>query len=77
MSEPAVRGLRDDLINHKVIATFCFLADVLRSTNVQQTILQGARLNFLKILDVVVGLIQTLQKKSEHPEGPKGSYFDR
>lgn len=41
--EPAVRGLRDELIQPKVIATMCFLADVLQSTNTLQIILQGAR----------------------------------
>ena len=47
-SEPAVCRLRDDLINHKVVLSLYFLADVLNSTNVLQPILQGARLNFFE-----------------------------
>ena len=42
-----------------------------------QTILQGARLNFLKIPNAVVNLIQTIQRKSEHLEEPKGTYFGK
>ena len=44
---------------------------------VLQTILQGVRLNFFKIPNVVANLIETLQRRSDHPEEPKGSYFGR
>ena len=57
--------------------SLCFLTDILKSTNVLQTILQGARLNFLKIPNPVANLVQTLQRKSDHPEEPKGCCFGR
>ena len=38
--EPAVRGVRDELVEPKNIAMLCFLADVLKSTNTFQTVLQ-------------------------------------
>ena len=44
---------------------------------VLQTILQGVRLNFFKIPNVVANLIETLQRRSDHPEEPKGSYSGR
>ena len=68
-SEPAVRGLRDDLVKPKTIVTLCFLADILKSTNILQTVLQDARLNFLQI--------PQSHEKSENPKEPKGCYFGR
>ena len=41
--EPTVRGLRDSLAKLKVIATLCFLTDILLSTNALQTFLQRPR----------------------------------
>ena len=76
-SEPAVRGLRDDLVKPKTITTLCFLADILKSTNILQTVLQGARLNFLQIPQSVDRLVTTLHEKSENPKEPKGCYFGR
>ena len=35
------------------------------------------RLNFFKIPNVVANLIEMLQRRSDHPEEPKGSYFGR
>ena len=74
-SEPAICGLRDDLVKPKTIATLCFLADILKSTNILQTALQGARLNFLQIPQSVDRLVTTLHKKSKNPKEPKGCYF--
>lgn len=45
--EPAVDGGRDELVQEKRIAILCFLAGILKSTNVLQTILQESRLSFL------------------------------
>ena len=75
--EPAVRGVRDDLVEPKNIAMLCFLADVLKSTNALQTTLQGSRLNFLDIPPAVDKLIAALKKKAENPEEPSGGYFSR
>lgn len=43
--EPAVDGGRDELVQEKRIAILCFLAGILKSTNVLQTILQESRLS--------------------------------
>jgi len=75
--EPAVRGLRDELVKPKMIATLCFLTDVLESTNVLQTFLQGARLNFLQLPSEVNKLVVILQNKIDHPEHPAGCYFGK
>ena len=76
-SEPAVRGLRDALVKPKSIAMFCFLTDILYSTNSLQTFLQGARLNFLQLPREVDKLISCLELKAENPRHPAGCYFDR
>ena len=73
--EPAVRGLRDELIQPNVIATMCFLADVLQSTNTLQRILQRARLNFLQIPIEVNKLLNTLRSKAYQPIEPPTCYF--
>ena len=73
--EAAVRRLRDELIQPNVIATMCFLADVLQSTNMLQTILQGACLNFLQIPVEVNKLLNTLRSKADQLMEPPTCYF--
>ena len=73
--EPAVRGLRDSLVQPNMIATLCFLTDVLKSTDILQAILQGSRLNFVQIPTGVQKLIDTLRLKAENPMQPAGCYF--
>ena len=75
-NEPAVRGVRDDLVKPNTIATICFLADVLQLTNVLQCVLQGARLNFLEVKSEVTKLVDKLKKKSDDIS-ENGSYFQK
>ena len=46
-----------------MIAMLCILTDVLKSTNILQTILQGSQLNFVEIPTEVQKLIDTLRLK--------------
>ena len=75
--ESAVRGLCDSLLQSNMIAILCFLTDVLKSTNVLQTILQGSRLNFVEIPAEVQKLIDTLRLKAENPMQTAGCYFSK
>ena len=68
--EPAVRGVREELVQEKNTATLCFLADILKSTNVLQTSLQGSRLNFLEIKPAVENLLKILRSKAEALNSP-------
>ena len=74
--EPAIRGLRDDLIKPNMIATISFLTDVLASTNALQTFLQGERLNFLQLPAKVERLITALRAIAANPMSPR-LYFSR
>ena len=56
--EPTVNGVRDELVQEKGIAILCFLAGILKSTNVLQTILQESRLTFLEIKPAVENLLK-------------------
>ena len=47
--EPAVRGLRDNLIKPITIAILGILRDVLLMTNSMQRLFQSSRLNFVEI----------------------------
>ena len=58
--EPAIHGVRDELVQEKRIAILCFLAGILKSTNVLQTILQESRLNFLEIKPAVENLLKII-----------------
>ena len=58
-----------------MIATLCFLADVIKSTNTLQTYLQGARLNWYQIPREIARLIKTLTDKGDNPSQPPTSYF--
>lgn len=75
--EPAVLGLRDKLIQPKMIAVLCLLTDILHCTNKLQTFLQGARLNFLQIPSEVEKLLSLLQKKIEELFHPPGCYLSK
>ena len=61
--EPAVDGVRDELVQEKRIAILCFLAGILKSTNVLQTILQESRLSFLEIKPAVENLLKIIWSK--------------
>ena len=74
--EPAIRGLRDDLIKPNMIATISFLTDVLANTNALQTFLQGERLNFLQLPAEVERLITALRAIAANPMSPR-LYFSR
>eukprot|EP00111_Clytia_hemisphaerica_P019691 TCONS_00058113-protein len=65
--EPAVRGLRDDLIKPTTIATLCILTDVIMMTNTMQKFLQSSRLNFLDIPREKEKLIEKLNAKYNSP----------
>ena len=58
--EPAVDSVRDELVQEKRIAILCFLAGILKSTNVLQTILQESRLTFLEIKPAVENLLKII-----------------
>ena len=68
--KPAVCGVQDELVQEKNIPMLCFLADILNSTNVSQTILQGLRLNFLEIKPAVENLLKILRSKAEALNSP-------
>ena len=65
--EPAVQGILQQLTTPSTVATLCFLADVLDSTNSLQIFLQTAHLNFLDIPGVVDSLIEVLQSIRDDP----------
>ena len=76
--EPAVRGVRDELVREKNIVTLCFLADILKSNNVLQTILQGSRLNFLEIKPASCeNLLKILRSKAEARNSQDGCYYSK
>ena len=75
--EPAVHGLCDCLIQPNMIATLCFLTDVLKSKIVLQTIVQGSQLNLVAILNEVQKLPDTLILKADNPMQPAGCYFSK
>ena len=70
-----IRGLRDALVDPRMIATLCFLADVIKSTNVLQTYMQGARLNWYQIPNGISKLKSFLAGKAKEPTEPKTSHF--
>ena len=74
--EPSVLGVRDSLVKPEMIATLCFLTDVILLTNKLQVFLQGARLNFVELPAQVNQLIADLREKLRCPEAP-GSYFSK
>ena len=74
--EPAVLGVRDELVKPNTIATMCFLADVLQLTNILQCVLQGSKLNFLQLKYEVEKLIGKLKTKYDVLSQP-GSYFEK
>ena len=57
-----------------MIATLCFLADVIKSTNVLQTYMQGARLNWYQIQNGISKLKSFLADKAKEPSEPKTSH---
>ena len=75
--EPAVRGLRDNLIKPITIATLCVLTDILLMTNSMQKFLQSSRLNFVEIPKEKEKLIEKLQAKYDSPSSPDNSYFGK
>ena len=62
---PAVSRLRYNLVKSDNKATLCFLAVVIATTNVLQTVLPGAKLNFLQLPSAVQKLIHVLEAKAE------------
>ena len=72
--EPAIRGFRDELIKPSTIATISFLVDVLTSTNMLQTFLQGERLNFLQLPAEVERLITALKAIAANPMATRSYY---
>ena len=66
--EPAVRGLRDNLIKPITIATLCILTDVLSMTNSMQRFLQSSRLSFVEIPKEKEKLIEKLKAKYDSPQ---------
>ena len=75
--EPAVRGLRDNLIKPITIATLCILTDVLSMTNSMQRFLQSSRLSFVEIPKEKEKLIEKLKAKYDSPSSPETSYFGK
>ena len=75
--EPAVCGLRDNLVKTKIIVALCFFTDVLLSTNKLQKFLQGSRLDFMEIPSVVNTLIEKLKAKRENPALSQGCYYSK
>lgn len=65
----------NELVNANSIATLCILADILAYTNILQTFLQGARLNFLELPGKVDKLLKCLRLKASNPELPETSNF--
>ena len=65
----AIYKRKSDLISHKVIASLCFLADVLRVQMFCKLFYKER--GFLKITHAVVNLIQTIQRKSENRKSQK------
>ena len=47
--EPAVHSVTNDLFSPIIIATLCFLAQILHSPDILQCVLQGSRVNFLQL----------------------------
>ena len=64
-NEPAVWRLRYNFVKSDKKATLCFLAVVIETINVLQTVLPGARLNFLQLPSAVHKLIHVLEAKTE------------
>ena len=58
-----------------MIATLCFFADVIKSTNALQTYMQGARLNWYQIPKEIEKLKKFLSDKADDPSLPSTSYF--
>lgn len=58
-----------------VIGTVCFLADILKATNVLQTFLQSSSLNHLKIQPKVKSHIKSLNAKAGGSEIPTSCFF--
>ena len=69
--------MQDKFVQEKNITMLCFLADILKSTNVLQTILQGSRLNFLEIKPAVENLLKILRSKVEAPNSPDWCYYSK
>ena len=72
--EPAVQGVLQQLTTPDTVATLCFLADVLESTNSLQVFLQRAHLNFLDLPGVVDALIEVLESMREDPCRPNSNF---
>ena len=72
--EPAVQGVLQQLTTPDTVATFCFLADVLESTNSLQVFLQRAHLNLLDLPGVVDARIEVLESMREDPCRPNSSF---
>lgn len=72
--EPAIKGVRDQLVEPKMIALLCYLTDIIALTNDLQIFLQASRLNFLGIPKKVEALLGKLREKINNPSIP-GSNF--
>ena len=72
--EPAVQGVLQQLTTPDTVATLCFLADVLESTNSLQVFLQRAHLNFLDLPGVVDALTEVLESMREDPCRPNSNF---
>ena len=75
--EPAILGVRDQLIDPQMVAIICLLADVIKSTNLLQLRLQASHLNFLDIPPMVAKLIDSLEEKKANLDSPGDSFYSR
>ena len=71
------RGLRDEIIEPRMITSLCIFCDVIKFTNSLQTLLQVARLNWCDTPKVLKTLKDNLKAKIENPAHPPTSYFVR
>ena len=72
--EPAVQGLLQQLTTPGTVATLCFLADVLNSTNSLQTFLQKVHLNFLDVPAKVEEILTVLESLRDDPCRPDSNF---
>lgn len=64
-----------ELIRPSNIVTVCFLGDILKATNVLQTVLQSSRLNYLETQIEVENLVKTLNAKTGASEKSTGCFL--
>ena len=72
--EPAVQGLMQELTEPEIVATLCFLSDVMQCTNSFQVFLQQARLNFLDLPGKVKELTDKLNLIKCDPCRPNSNF---